>query len=349
MVTSVAEKMLDDRGPHHLAEQSAVQMRSHLSSLYAPINDDLAVMERLMRESLESPSDFIRELVQRVQLYGGKRLRPALLLLAGKACGGITPTHHRLAACVELIHVATLVHDDVLDDADCRRHVATVNAEWGTEPSLLLGDFLFTHAFRLAAESPTPEACRWLGQSTNAICAGELHQVSRRGKFDLTESEYLEVLEGKTAELFACACRLGAFYSGADDNTVRMMGDFGRNLGVAFQIADDILDLVADSATTGKPQGSDLRKQKMTLPVIRFRDAASPEKVAVLQTLFEEPNNQTTERVRELLRGSDAVAYSEQRAMEFVTAAKQCLEHLDHGPAKESLLELTSFAVTRSA
>src|SRR5262245_29769784 len=242
---------------HPASVQAGV--RATLEAIYEPILDDLSRVDRLLRETLDSDSDFIADLVKRVQLYGGKRMRPAMLMLAGKACGPIRPDHDKLAACIELIHVATLVHDDVLDDADKRRHVATVNAEWGTEASLLLGDFLFTHAFQLAAAAGSMDACRILGRATNRLCAGELHQVSRRGKFDLSEEEYLEVLSGKTAELFACACSLGAHYAGAPTAWEAALTEYGRNLGVAFQIADDVIDLLGEEAVVGKPVGSDLR------------------------------------------------------------------------------------------
>jgi octaprenyl-diphosphate synthase len=240
---------------------AAVQagVRATLEAIYEPILSDLGRVERLIRDTLDSDSDFIAELVKRVQLYGGKRMRPAMLLLAAKACGVVTPDHDKLASCVELIHVATLVHDDVLDDADKRRHVATVNAEWGNEASLLLGDFLFTHAFQLAAAASSMDACRMLGRSTNRLCAGELHQVSRRGRFDLSEEEYLEVLTGKTAELFACACAIGAHYAGAPPAWESALTEYGRNLGVAFQIADDVIDLLGEEAVVGKPVGANKR------------------------------------------------------------------------------------------
>ena len=194
---------------------AAGESRSTLSSLYAPIAAELAAAERIFQAELGSRFPFVQQLVDHCADFQGKRLRPSLVLLCGRACGGSSPEHAVLAAVVEMIHTATLVHDDVLDDAVIRRHAATVNAEWGNETAVLLGDFLFTHAFHLAASLDSMRACRWIGHATNKVCEGEMQQVHHRGNFDLNESDYLEIIEGKTAELTAVSCRLGAFYAGA--------------------------------------------------------------------------------------------------------------------------------------
>src|SRR5688500_13341258 len=181
-----------------------------LQSLYAPIGDELVEVERILKSELRSPHPFVDELVRYGCLLGGKRLRPALLLLTAKALGKVTREHVTLAAVVEMIHTATLVHDDVLDEADMRRHLATVNSRWDNEASVLLGDYLFTHAFYLASTLDTVLGCRLIGRATNIVCEGELRQKGSRGNFELTEQEYLSIIEGKTAELTAVSCRLGA-------------------------------------------------------------------------------------------------------------------------------------------
>ena len=169
-----------------------------------------------------------------------------------------------------MIHTATLVHDDVLDEAMIRRHAATVNAEWGNETAVLLGDYLFTHAFHLAASLDSTRACRWIGHATNKVCEGEMQQVHHRGNLDLDESDYFAIIEGKTAELTAVSCRLGASYAGAPESTVAALDRYGRNLGIAFQIADDVLDIWGEERVTGKSLGTDLEKQKLTLPIIHL-------------------------------------------------------------------------------
>src|SRR5262245_18963531 len=169
--------------------------RINLADLYAPIAAELAAAERIFRHELESRFPFVQRLVDHGADFQGKRLRPALVLLTGRACGRLTEAHRVLAAVVEMIHTATLVHDDVLDEAVVRRHAATVNAEWGNESAVLLGDFLFTHAFHLAASLESTRACRWIGAATNRVCEGELQQVHHRGNLDLDEDEYFAIIE----------------------------------------------------------------------------------------------------------------------------------------------------------
>src|SRR3954470_9815725 len=178
--------------------------------LFSPVAADLEEVERILARSLRNRSPRVAEVVDHVRHYRGKRLRPALLLLTARACGRVTPAHHTLAAVVEMIHTATLVHDDILDGARVRRRAATVNAVWGVQPAVLLGDYLFTHAFHLSATVGDARACELIGRSTNRVCEGELCQVLNRGNLDLTEVEYFDIIDGKTAELTACCGKLGA-------------------------------------------------------------------------------------------------------------------------------------------
>lgn len=317
--------------------------------LYGPIREDLGRAEEVLAEELRSRIDFVTELTSRVQLYRGKRLRPALLLLCAKACGQVNADHHVLAAVVEMIHAATLVHDDILDEAQTRRHVTTVNAEWGSEPCVLLGDFLFTHSFHLAASLSSTYACRWIGKATNLVCEGELHQIARRGDFELTEDEYLQIVQGKTAELIACCCGLGAHFAGASPEIEAGLSAYGMELGIAFQIADDLIDLESDESVAGKSVGSDLLKQKMTLPLIRFRDTADRSLRAKLLQLWEEPKPGMRNSLVELLRQSDAIEYTRERARHYATSAARRLELLPNSPAREVLLTMAQFVVDRPA
>src|SRR5262245_39107366 len=190
------------------------------ASLFAPIARDLDEVERILRQSFDCARPGVDQLLAHLAHYKGKRLRPSLLLLTALACGKITPAHHLLAAVVEMIHTATLVHDDVLDSATMRRHVPTVNALWGNQASILLGDFLFTHAFHLSSTLDDVRACRIIGESTNRLCEGELHQICRRRCLELSEDEYFDIIDAKTAELTACSCKLGALYAGADEDVI---------------------------------------------------------------------------------------------------------------------------------
>src|SRR5438445_8301466 len=207
------------------------------SDLFQPIAHDLESVERILRDKLESSQAGVGRLLSHLRHYRGKRLRPALLLLTARACGRVTPAHHLLGAVVEMIHTATLVHDDVLDSATVRRHAPTVNAGWGNQASILLGDYLFTHAFHLSSTLDDVQACRLIGEATNRLCEGELHQIVQKGNLDLSEAEYFDIIDAKTAELTACSCRLGALFSGAGESVVEPMTSYGRSLGIAFQIA----------------------------------------------------------------------------------------------------------------
>jgi octaprenyl-diphosphate synthase len=288
-----------------------------LQAIYAPVAKELAEVERILKAELRSDYPFVDELVRYGCLLGGKRLRPALLLLTAKATGSpITHEHLTLAAVVEMIHTATLVHDDVLDEAVMRRHLATVNARWDNEASVLLGDFLFTHAFYLASTLDTVVGCRLIGRATNIVCEGELRQIGTRGNFALTEGEYLEIIEAKTAELTAVSCRLGALFAGASDEQVEQLDGFGRDLGVAFQIADDLLDVQGEEQATGKSLGTDLQKQKPTLPVIRALELATVgDRQAMLELLT--GDSRQPRRLAPYLERYEALAYARERGQAF--------------------------------
>lgn len=238
-----------------------------VASPFAPIQADLDAADTIFTKTLERYRTPFASLIEHLKHYRGKRLRPALLMLVAKACGSVSPRHHVLAAAVEMIHTATLVHDDVLDEAEVRRHVSTVNAEWGNKISILLGDMLFTHAFHLTSQVDR-RACELIGEATNRVCAGELRQVSERGNLHLTEADYFAIVDGKTAALTEVSCRLGAIHAGATEYVADRLANFGRCLGVAFQIADDLLDLTGFESKAGKTLGTDLEQRKLTLPLI---------------------------------------------------------------------------------
>ncbi len=318
-----------------------------LADVYAPIAAELAEAERIFAAELGSRHAFVRQLVNHCADFRGKRLRPALVLLTGKACGALTPMHPPLAAVVEMIHTATLVHDDVLDEAVVRRHAATVNAGWGNETAVLLGDFLFAHAYHLTASLDSLKACRWLGRATNMVCEGEIQQVANRGNLDLDESSYLAIIQGKTAELTAVCCRLGAFFAGADDMIVEAMEGFGRNLGVAFQIADDVLDLWGDERTTGKTLGTDLDKQKLTLPLIRLLATAPADLAAAVRRHLTEPHPDR-KWLRPLLETTGALEYAWDHARHCASLAEDALDLLPDSSARDVLRLMARCVVDRA-
>jgi octaprenyl-diphosphate synthase len=319
----------------------------HWKRLYAPIATELAAAEELLRRELTSDDPFVDGLVKHAFRLGGKRLRPALVLLAAKAAGQIAHEHVVLAAVVEMIHTATLVHDDVLDEASLRRHRETVNARSDNEASVLVGDFLFTHAFYLASSLETTYACQTIGRATNIVCAGELRQVHSRGNFQLTEAEYLSIIEAKTAELCACCCRLGAHYAGAGRERVDALARYGRNLGIAFQIADDMLDLVGDELAMGKSLGTDLEKQKLTLPLIRLLAESTPAERAEIVELVSSKNRADRSHLGVWLERSRALADARDMACHYADAARREAAHLPPSPARDVLLALAELVVSR--
>lgn len=319
-----------------------------LSALYAPVAKEMEEVERILRDELRNPHPFVDELVRYGCLLGGKRLRPALLLLMAKAIGPIRRDHLILGAVVEMIHTATLVHDDVLDEADMRRHLATVNARWDNEASVLLGDYLFTHAFYLASTLDTVVGCRLIGRATNIVCEGELRQKGSRGNFDLSEGEYLSIVEGKTAELTAVSCRLGALFAGASEKLAAEMDGFGRDLGIAFQIADDLLDVLGEERTTGKSLGTDLEKQKPTLPIIRALELATPtDREEMLELLT--GDDRRPQLVAPYLDRYEALDYARDRATAYAQSARRRLDQLPPSPAREILTLMTEFVVSRAS
>ena len=331
------------------ASKPAAKSPSTLDQIYASVADPLQQVEQLLRQQLRSQQPYVDELCRYGCLLGGKRLRPVLVLLSAQACGEIQPDHPTLATVLEMIHTATLVHDDVLDGATTRRHLATVNSRWDNEASILLGDLLFSQAFYLASSLDDVFACRAIGRATNRVCEGELRQKGTRGDFRLTEAEYLSIIEAKTAELCACSCLLGAHYAAADATTIERLERYGRYLGIAFQIADDILDLVGREETTGKSLGTDLQQQKPTLPLIHLLqtvDAITRQQILQMATSDHRDAHQS---LRRLLQQSTAIEYAQQQARHYAVLAASQLEGLSMNDALEHLHSLTRFAVHRVA
>jgi octaprenyl-diphosphate synthase len=318
-----------------------------LRALYAPVAQELEEVECLLRQELSSDNPFVDRLTQHGFRLGGKRLRPALVLLSAQACGGIRPEHLTLAAMVEVLHTATLVHDDVLDEATIRRHLDTVNARWSNEVSILLGDYLLARAICLASSLDDNFACRAISESARRMCEGELRQIESRGNYSLSEDEYFEIVAGKTAALTACCCGLGAHYAGADVPVCEALSRYGNDLGVAFQIADDLLDMVGEEAAVGKSLGTDLLKQKATLPLIRLLRMASPTERVELTAALSQTDNHRREILRPWFARYDAISYAKDRANSFTRHACKELEVLPVTVASRALSALTDFVINR--
>ncbi len=316
--------------------------------LYGPIAADLEEVERILARSLRHRHERVAPVVDHVRHYRGKRLRPVLLLLSARACGRVAGAHHTLGAVVEMIHTATLVHDDVLDGARLRRRVGTVNALWGTRTSVLLGDYLFTHAFHLAS-TVDAAACRMIGAATDRVCEGELCQVLQAGNLDLSEADYFDIIDGKTAELTACCCRLGAHYAGAPAEVVEALASFGRHVGQAFQIADDLLDLVGSEKTAGKSLGTDVEQGKLTLPLIHLLRTAPPALAARARGVLTAADNHRREALRPLLDEAGSLEHARRAALDLAEQARRELACLPPSPCRGILEAMAERVVHRES
>jgi len=318
-----------------------------LRQVYAVIQDEMVEIEDALRRELKSDCHFIDRMLKHGSQLGGKRLRPALVVLAGKAGGRITADHITIATAIELVHTASLVHDDVLDEAVIRRHLDTVNARWDNEASVLLGDYLLARAICLAGSLNTMDACREIAKASHHMCHGELRQIATRGHYELEEDEYLNIISEKTASLYAACGRLGALYAGADQDVCERFARFGINLGIAFQIVDDILDIWGDEGKMGKSLGTDLYKQKPTLPLIYLLESlGDADKSEVLAALRDHPDGFRT-TIRRWLVQTDAMARAESKAQSYVLEALEVLEPLPKNPVKTALRQLAEFVCHR--
>jgi len=315
--------------------------------LTGPIAADLQRTVGIFDEEVRSDLPFLNRLLDQVRSYRGKLLRPKLLLLSGKATGDLRQEHVVLAAVVEMVHMATLVHDDVLDEADVRRRSPTVNMTWGNEGAVLLGDYLISHSYHLCSSLGSTQASRRIAAVTNTICEGELMQIEHRGDFTLSEATYLEIIRRKTAALTSICCDLGAATSGAGVEVIENMAAFGRDIGIAFQIVDDLLDLTATESEIGKTVGRDAELGKLTLPLIRFLDQAGPQERHRLLAILSDTDANKTEQILLVLNGSDAMDYAMAMARSYIQSAVAQLSGLPAGDAKDALIAAAEFVLQR--
>jgi len=322
-------------------------MTAEITRLYDPIRPDLTEVERVFDDELSTEAPFIDDLCETIRSYRGKMLRPALLLLVGKALGPPTRSHHILAAVVEMVHMATLVHDDVLDGAELRRKRPTIARLSGNVGAVLFGDYLISHAFHLCSSLNSQHASRRIGAATNVVCEGELLQNYRRGDARLDESSYLKMIRMKTGSLTGVAAELGAWASDADSAVIQAMQNFGQAAGVAFQIVDDVLDVVGTGDQMGKTLGRDAALGKLTLPAICALSRPDSDTAQFIRSELANPQNLDAERWAAVLSESGGIEYALSVAREFVADALRHLSVLPNGEARQSLTALTEFILAR--
>lgn len=321
--------------------------RLDLPAIQALAAGDMAAIDTLIRTRLASDVVLINQVAEHIVSAGGKRLRPMLVMLAGRATGTVGAEHHQLAAIVEFIHTSTLLHDDVVDESDLRRGRSTANAIWGNAASVLVGDFLYSRSFQLMVELDRMPVMRILADTTNRIAEGEVLQLLHVRNPDTDEAAYLNVIERKTAVLFAAGTKLGALASGTDEATQQALYDYGMQLGYAFQIADDVLDYSGDADALGKNLGDDLAEGKATLPLIHAMAQATPDVRARLRTIVETGDTDALPEVLAAIEAAGSLDYSRARALEYAEAAERALAGLGDNEAVAALRGLARYAVER--
>jgi len=309
---------------------------------------DRAEVDAILRGCLDSDVGLIRQIAEYIIGGGGKRLRPALVLLAARACGYAGRQHYTLAAVIEMIHTATLLHDDVVDESALRHGHATANATFGNAASVLVGDFLYSRAFQLMVGARSMRVLEILADATNVIAQGEVLQLTHAGNPALDEAVYLTVIQRKTAKLFEAAAQLGAVLGGAPAEREQAFARYGMHLGTAFQLVDDVLDYSGDLPAIGKNLGDDLAEGKMTLPLIRAIATGSTADAALVRNAITGGRLTEFAPVLDVLIRTGALDYTRARAEREGNAATACLAGLPDSPHRESLLELASFAARRT-
>lgn len=317
----------------------------------AIIEDDLRKVENRLEDELESRIETAYAASNHILKAGGKRLRPALVLLSARACIGKSASDRLVdvAASAELVHMATLLHDDVIDEAESRRGRTTANSIWGNKASVLTGDYMLSKAFSLLTRSASPRVLRAVAEAAVKMCEGEIRQIELRRRQDPTIESYLEMIQDKTAAFMSMCCRIGALCVSASSKTEAALSLYGRNLGLAFQITDDLLDLIGNPKVTGKPIGGDIREGKATLPIILATIRASQqERVSIWQIIASgSASTKDIEFVRRVAEDTGALEETRSVAEKFAADAVEKLKELPDSPALASLRELAEYILSR--
>ena len=327
----------------------AASAENLLRQAAALVRRELASVDRAIAARLTSDIELIHALAAHITAAGGKRLRPLIVLLSANCSGRESQSPHRvtLAAVIEFIHTATLLHDDVVDASSLRRGRATANQVWGNEASVLVGDFLYSRAFEMILETENLTVMRILAATTNAIAEGEVMQLSNRGAADLTESQYMETIRRKTAKLFAAAAAIGATIGGGGDAQTNAFAAYGLALGTAFQLVDDIFDYAADGKTIGKNIGDDLAEGKLTLPLIRALQTCDAVQRRIIQRAIQTRARDQVHAIRDMVESLGALEYTYRQAETFAAAAAAALAEIPPSAYKDALLGLAEYALRR--
>jgi len=319
-----------------------------LEELYALIGPDMKAVDTVIRERLYSEVVLVRQVAEYIINSGGKRMRPALVLLTAGAMDYRGSQHHELAAVVEFIHTATLLHDDVVDESELRRGRDTANAAFGNAASVLVGDFLYSRAFQMMVAVNNMRVMQVLSDATNIIAEGEVLQLMNCHDADVDEERYMQVINYKTAKLFEAAARLGGIIGAASPELEEALAQYGMHLGTAFQLIDDVLDYSGQEADTGKHLGDDLAEGKPTLPLIHAMLHGTPEHAACVRRAIEEGGRDAFPEVLQAIKASGALEHTRARAKQEAALAREAISRLGDSIYKKALLELSFLAVERN-
>lgn len=316
-----------------------------------PIREELERAEADFRRRLRSNVPLVTEIAEHLVLSGGKRIRPAILILSAKLCGYKGEAYIPLAGAIEFIHTATLLHDDVIDKAEVRRGNPTANILWGNEASVLVGDFLFSRSFSMMVEVGDLRVLKVMADAATRLAEGETMELMKTADLTTTEEENLQLIVQKTASLMEAAARIGAILAGAPREKEEALADYGLRVGIAFQLVDDCLDYIGQEKALGKRVGSDLREGKVTLPLIHTLRVCSPGERKFIEevVLSSAPEEGAIGKVVELVKAKGGIAYTLQRAGEEVERAKENLEAFPPSPEREALMRLADYVLQRSS
>ncbi len=329
---------------------NAVQKtRVDLVQMFEPVRADLEAVEREFARQVQSKVDIIPEIGNYIQNSGGKRVRPAVLLMAARLCGYSGPRAILNATVVEFIHTATLVHDDIIDDADVRRGQKAVHSRWGNDVTVLAGDFLYIKSMAMALTQDTLEVVRLLCDVTLRMIEGELYQLTKNGVVDLSEEEHFEIIRRKTAYLFGGCAQIGGMLGEVGEEKELALREYGFNLGVMFQLVDDLLDFTGETETICKPVGGDLREGKITLPIIHLLHQGGEEAGTLIRRVVNDRHvtQEDWARIRTLLAEHQSIEYAYERAVEFGESAKRHLRLFAPGNERDALMGLADYVLSR--
>lgn len=319
-----------------------------LNEIRQLVTQELEAVDKLIAQELHSDIPLIQTVGQYIIHSGGKRLRPLLVLLTNQLYGQASERGLRLAAIIEFIHTATLLHDDVVDASEVRRNRQTANAVWGNQASVLVGDFLYSRAFQMMVKVNELRIMDILADTTNTIAEGEVLQLLNCQNLTTSEADYLKTIQCKTAKLFEAGAMVGALAGGASAEDVASLGRYGMSLGIAFQLVDDLFDYESDVETMGKNQGDDLAEGKLTLPIIHALERGTAEQVQLIEQAIASASRDQFDAVKSIIESTGAITYTSELAKKYVKEARESLASLPPSNHREALHQLAEFAVART-